>query len=287
MKRSAYTYELDPTTVKIVGLDTPADLTDPLYEPERAEREIPPDEVEAAYHHGVPGVVEVLKRDPDLFVVTGRQRTKALRKANEQRIKDGLEPHLLRVILVDSKEKPLDLMGRVVLENALQTPLTPLQKAGWVKRLKEAGKSAKEIASLFGVTEQSIRDWDVLANANPKVQAAVSKGKISAYNAVQIERKAKGDPDKVKERLAKALEAKEPSSVGGKPAVPKTKNVSKSLAKEMANEDPEQLQDGAEILDEQFLRGLQFAFVLISSAECGREVKGFKAAAARAQRRLS
>ena len=115
----------------------------------------------------------------------------------------------------------------------------------------------------------------------------MSKGKISAYNAVQIERKAKGDPDKVKERLAKALEAKEPSSVGGKPAVPKTKNVSKSLAKEMANEDPEQLQDGAEILDEQFLRGLQFAFGLISRAECGREVNGFKAAAARAQRRLS
>ena len=81
------------------------------------------------------------------------------------------------MILVDSKEKPLDLMGRVVLENALQTPLTPLQKAGWVKRLKEAGKSAKEIASLFGVTEQSIRDWDVLANANPNTRT----GKVRYY----------------------------------------------------------------------------------------------------------
>lgn len=274
-------YQINPMDLIIIGLDTETpDKDHPLWQ-KRATRTIPKEEIETAKVNGIADVILVTKdSDYGLVVVAGRQRVKALRKANAEGSK-----HTISYKLV--KGTKAELMSLMIQENALRTDLTPLEKATDAQRLIQELESngssmtdAVKTASLaFGVSGQSIKDWLALTSMDKSVKKAVEKGQISAYNAVKtfrkvpVEKQAEKVEEIVKEQAARPVNPKT-----GKPKQKARKPKGhRDWVKFMAN-------DEGSSLSEPHLLLLQFAIGDCTQAEVSRKVRGFKESLARAKR---
>lgn len=267
-KKRVTAYEVCPTTVKIVGLDTEDGPEHPLWQ-DRATLGLDEAKVMTAFTHGIDEVVTVTK---DNLVVGGRQRTKALRAANELRVKAGLEPHMLK-IMIKKSDDPKALVGAMVRENALRVDLTPHQKAEQAQKMVETqGFSLEEVASEFGVGVQCVKNWLSVIKMAPEVKAAVKAGKISSDKALKEFRKVR--PEKQAEKLTKVLEQQ-------KVEPRKKRNTNKQFAAWMSKDN-----EGS-TLNKQCSLLLQWVHGEATTAECEREITGFKASLARAKRALA
>jgi len=143
---------------------------------------------------------------PLLCVVAGRQRTKALRMVNNERVAEGKPA--LEILLIQRKYS--DALGAredKAIEN-VRVESTPSQRAWLANDLHSAGMSLADVAPRVGVTsEQAVKNLLALLECSASVLAACDAGHITQTVAMGLSKES--DHAKQDERLTKLLAAAE------------------------------------------------------------------------------
>lgn len=173
-----------PENLIIIGIDA-GDESHALWD----RRILLPIDAELKATIALKGVIEpvVCRADGDKFVVVdGRQRVRALREVNKERIAQGGAP--MQVAFVVREGTDNDLAGVAAAAN-IRVEETQLDKAYRVQHMSDVLKmSTKEIAAHFGVSTQAIGQWTKLLRLEPNVQEALQNGKITSTAAQAISR---------------------------------------------------------------------------------------------------
>jgi ParB-like chromosome segregation protein Spo0J len=159
------------------------DKSDPLYDP---RVKAPPDEnlVRNILHQGVINPVTIVKRGDQAVVVAGRGRVKAAREANRRSRKAG-GPEI-KVPCTLRRADGKGLMGLMISENEIRRDDGPTEKAKKAQGLLDAGYTEEELATVFGVTPQTIRNWLSVLEVSPKVRKAIERGEVAASIAPRV-----------------------------------------------------------------------------------------------------
>jgi len=171
-------YSFDP---EILCIQT--DEEHPLYDP---RIRLPLDDalVRNIMFYGVIEPVVITKETGNPVVVAGRRRVLHAREANKRLHEQGKDP--IRVKCEIRRGDRKDLFGVSLAENEGRIDETPMGRARKLQRFLNFGGTEEEAAITFGVTEQSIRNWLLLAELSAPVKKAVDEGKIAASAAVQF-----------------------------------------------------------------------------------------------------
>jgi ParB family chromosome partitioning protein len=160
------------------------------------------------------GVIEpiIVARDGDkTVVVNGRQRVKAAIVANKRLETEGKEK--LRVLCVFRKGTEGDFFGVAVSANECRRDDSPMAKARKVKTLIDFGKTEDEIAFMYGVGVQAVKNWHKLNDCSDLVKDAVDSGKITASAAAKLAGKSREDQDTIITDLLAAAAAPAPGTL--------------------------------------------------------------------------
>jgi len=128
--------------------------------------------------------VTVTKEGDKVLVVNGRRRVMACREANKRLKEQGKEQIAIPTIV--RRGEAADLFGVLVTTNEQRLDDTPLARAQKANRLLNMGRSEEQVAAVFGVSAQSVRQWIKLLDLSVPVKKAVEAGQISASAAVQL-----------------------------------------------------------------------------------------------------
>ena len=159
------------------------DVKSVLYDP-RASLPVDENLVKNIMVHGVISPVVVCKMDGKPTVVDGRQRAKAAVEASRRLTAEGKEPVLVPCVLRKDTEE--DLFGVSVSANEQRQDDDPLTKAQKAAKLQHMGKSAAEVALIFGVTPQAVYQWGKLLSCAAPVRKAVERRQIAASAVIQL-----------------------------------------------------------------------------------------------------
>lgn len=179
------------------------DTKHPLYD-KRVNKPIDEAMVKNIMVHGVLEPIIVWK-DPEtdeVIVADGRQRTKNAIEANKRLVAQGSEP--LRIPGVVRRGSAASIAGVMVSANEIRQDDTPMNRAAKASRLLELGKDESEIAVIFGVTEQTVKNMIGLLDASAPVRKAVENEEITVTDAYEL---ARLDPEEQKTKLAAVLAA--------------------------------------------------------------------------------
>lgn len=171
-------FAMDPEDLILIE-----DKAHPLYDP-RVNLPINEGMVRSIMQNNVIKAIIVRKDGKNIEVVDGRQRTKAACEANRRLKKEGRDP--LRVPVMVRRGDDGDLFGVTIATNEHRTSDDVVTKANKALRfVQQLGRSEKEAAIHFGVSEQSIRMWFKLLDTAPQVQKAVADGSLGFVDAVK------------------------------------------------------------------------------------------------------
>ncbi|ANN78931.1 ParB/RepB/Spo0J family partition protein [Bordetella flabilis] len=185
------------------------DESNPLYD---SRVHLPLDEnmVRNIDYQGVLVPIEVTKNPEtgEIEVVTGRQRVKNCREANRRRRERGeamrLIPGFVRKLSL--RERALVLSAATASENAIRQQETPISRAEKMARQLSLGRSEEDIAILFGVKPQTVRESLQLLECCAAVQNAVDAGKIRLAHAKAL---ARMSPEVQRAKVAELIAAGE------------------------------------------------------------------------------
>jgi ParB family chromosome partitioning protein len=218
-------FGVDPDDLIIVGGDTP-DKKSPLYD-ERVNLPVNESLVKNIMVYGVLEPVLVRKNSHEDFeVVDGRQRVRAAREANNRLREAGRDAEVIRVPILVKKAEGGVLAGMMVSANEIRQDDTPLAKARKAGHLIGLGRTEDEVATIFGVTTQTIGNWLRLLNLAPELLTQVEQGNVSASEASKVAKA----PEAVQRKIAAKVEAEpakrgRPSGEGGVSLVPSKKRI--------------------------------------------------------------
>jgi ParB-like chromosome segregation protein Spo0J len=148
--------------------------------------------------NGVPGVLTINMDGDDPCVIDGHCRTRAAIRAI---VKHGAEIKSVPCKMMDKYASEVDRISHLITSNSGRQ-LTPIEKAGVVKRLRAFNLENKEIASKLGMTVSYVIQLAELAGAPEYVADMVKAGDISASTAMK---EVKKNPKDAKERLQTAI----------------------------------------------------------------------------------
>lgn len=137
-----------------------------------------------------------------VLVAAGRQRTKAAIEANRRLAAEGRPT--IRVPVMPRSDTLAGAMEVSASENAIRRDETPLQRAGKMRRMLEAGHDLAGVAEAFGCTPATVENTVLLLDAHPKVQAALADNAITASHASKLLRL---KPEQQAEAVAKITSA--------------------------------------------------------------------------------
>lgn len=180
-------WKLDPEHLTIVGIDTDDGLEHPLVNHrvlKLKETGPDPDMVDSLLTLGQLQPIMVRKNGSFTEVVLGRNRVLAAREANARLLKADQEPMVLRCVLRKDNEDA-KLTGAIAAENGVRHEDDMLTKAREAQRLIERGKMSKlQIAKSLGMKTVEVLDNHLkLLELNPKMQAAIERGVLTATAA--------------------------------------------------------------------------------------------------------
>lgn len=229
---------VDPNNVVIVGLDTEDGPEHPLYD-ERIKLTLDADRVANVKEFGIKTPITVTKRgagDKPL-VVFGRQRTRWLREANAQLLKEGKEPHELPVLL--SKGDDEANAGDMITENEVREDddiLTKAEKARRFMAIKKTDGTTPSIeacAKRFGVTDRAVRQWLAVLELSPKVKKAVKDGRLTATAASKLQGKSVEEQENDLDELISEADAKGKKKVSTSEVRKKSKGIGKGPSRKL------------------------------------------------------
>ena len=171
---------IDPKKLKLV-----TDPKHPLYD-ERVELPIDDKMVRNIMHQGVIEPV-LARKNPEtgeLEVVAGRQRVKNAIEANRRLKERGGETIAVPVLVKRaSEDAAIDIM---VSENEIRSADAPLTRAAKMRRMIERGRSEADVAVVFGVTVQTVKNTVSILEASAPVRRALDAGRIGISDAYRL-----------------------------------------------------------------------------------------------------
>lgn len=255
-------FNMDPNELTIIGLDTKDGPEHVLWD-ERIKLPLDEAMVLNIMAHGVrePVIVSVTREGDKKIaaVVDGRRRVMHAREANRRLAKEG--DKIVRVPVIgerDMSERDMSFLSASLNEIRLDDP--GMVKVAKASRMKARGYTISEIAVSFGVDPQTVSMWLGVNGLSDATKRAITKGDITMTAASKLAGLA---PDKQKEALeelmAEAANGQKPTAVAAK-----AKAKSKKRGVEV-NQPPTRralrrvVDNGAEVLSEDFLAGVRFA----------------------------
>ena len=153
-----------------------------LYD-ERAALPINEGLVKSILKSGVRTPLQVRKNGPNIEIIDGRQRYKAACEANRRLRGEDWEgepigPIKVQVIVQHGSDK--DIFSSFIIGNGFRTEEDPVALARKANVMASLGATLEEIATDFGITERTLKDWLKLTDLSPEVQEAIQTGEISA-----------------------------------------------------------------------------------------------------------
>jgi len=184
---------VEPESLTIVH-----DESDPLYD-ERGAWPINEAMVKNIMVHGVLVPIIVRKNGESLEVEDGRQRVINACEANRRLKKEGSHPIRVRVDVRADDDKRA--MGVMVSANEQRRGDAIITKAYKMQRMLAHGMTEDEVATEFGCTTASVKNYLLLLECAKPVQDAVQKGKLSADIAKKMAKLPKKDQIEALEKL--------------------------------------------------------------------------------------
>ncbi len=215
LKEVRSVFRVNPSELVIVS-----DTSHKLYD-ERQDYKRDAGKVAWSYENGAKGKTILAvreKKSGPLLVIDGRQTTLDVREANVQRVKAGLEPHLVdvSVITVESMDEAADLMdihnsfrtddSLMVLARKTLRRHTRLaaQTDGEGKPLFSEADILKSSMQVFRCSKDTIRNRLLAMTAIQEAQDACEAGSIGFGDLVEIAKTVKdAQPARLAEFLAK------------------------------------------------------------------------------------
>ena len=156
----------------------------PLYD-ERNDLPVDESMIASIIYRGQLQAILVRKNGPDLEVVAGRQRLKAILEINRRALERGDKVRMkIKAELVRGSDG--ELYSMMISENEIRRNDDPMVKAQKAKRHLIYGRSVKEIAVDFGVKVRAVEEWLSLTDVVPEVQKAIHAGDIAAGVGVAL-----------------------------------------------------------------------------------------------------
>jgi ParB/RepB/Spo0J family partition protein len=217
------TKSADPNNLWVHGVDTEHDIADNFVDDDKTRHtKLDAALVKNIKANGViqPVLVRIIEGVP--VVVDGRRRVLHARKANEERLAEGLEALPVRIAL-ELGGDDVDAKVRAVSANTFRMDHGPVAQGRKAAQLINAGKSVDDVAVALGMSKSSVQNRLKLLELAPAVQRAIEANKIGPMAGLELLGMEK---DEQLEALAELIEETE----GGK----KKKGAAKS-AKAKAN----------------------------------------------------
>jgi ParB family chromosome partitioning protein len=207
---------VNPNDLTIIGLDTDDRHEHPLFD-ERVFLSVDENLVKNIIVYGIQQPVLVRKEAGKTFVVDGRQRVRAARKAAG--VADAAGEYSIKVPTRDVKADDNRVQGIMISTNELRRDDDVLAKAVKAQRLYDMVGDLDEVAIAFGRSKTTIKNWLLLVEADTRVHAAVKSGKVSVTAAVEVARLKRDEQKDVLESLITAAGGSRVSESQAKAAV--------------------------------------------------------------------
>jgi ParB/RepB/Spo0J family partition protein len=174
---------MNPDELVIVGLDTDDGPEHPLFDP-KIRKPLVEARVLNVMRYGVKETIVVRKNGDKVEVVDGRTRVRWARQANARFQKSGEEQIRVpaRVVKCDDEEAH-DLM---ICLNEVREDENPIERAKKLQRLKERGRTEKELGVIFGIGPKTVEKQLALLDLNSDVQAKVAAGELGIGEGVRL-----------------------------------------------------------------------------------------------------
>lgn len=181
-KRGNY-FHMEPEDVCVIGHDTDDGPEHPLYD-ERVKHPLDEGMIVNIMYQGVLEPILIRKDGEVPEVVAGRRRTLHAREANRRLREQGKAT--VKIPAIARKGSDKDMAGIMISENEIRRDDGPLAKARKAAWLEDQGNDAEEIAVIFGVTPQAVKNWLALRECDDVVLQAVEDGLLSATAAAKL-----------------------------------------------------------------------------------------------------
>lgn len=201
---------VNPYDLTIIGLDTEDGADHPLYD-ERVYLPVDENLVKNIQVYAIQQPVLVRKDGDTLLVVDGRQRVRAARLAWDQATSAGEHPIKVPTRTVTATDARAT--GIMISSNELRQEDDVLGKALKAQRLYAQYGDIGEVAIAFGRSTQTIRNWLLLVEADPKVHECIRSQKLSVTTAIEIARLKR---EEQREKLESFLRAAENGKISDK-----------------------------------------------------------------------
>lgn len=220
----------DPDTLLIIGLDTNDGPEHPLFDP---SVRLPLDEsfVKSIKESGVLEPVLVWKDGeengkPRVFILAGRDRTRAAREVKKQGIP-------IKIAGIVRRGTQAEVFREFIEENTQRRARdNPLVLARKIERARHLGYDDASISHLFRLSLPSINTYADLLNAHEKVRTAIEEKTISIGAATEILRLPYKEQTKALTTLLETTApGKKPKVHAAKKAVAKTNGSEEPVAK--------------------------------------------------------
>jgi len=119
-----------------------------------------------------------------LEVIDGRRRTIACREGAIRARAAGEVEQLLKVEFERSDEATQ--VGVMISLNEIRQDDTPMNRVRKACYVIASGRSVSEVATMFGVTPQAVKQWQTIIELAPAVQRAIDAGQLTAHAAKQL-----------------------------------------------------------------------------------------------------
>jgi ParB family chromosome partitioning protein len=173
----------NPGDLIIVGLDTDDGKENALFD-ERIFLEENEALVRNIMVYGIQQPVLCREEAGQLHVVDGRQRVRAARIA--ARRQDSAGEFAVKVPIITARGDDSRVHGIMISANEIREPDEILGKALKAARMLDLVGGMAEVSIAFGRSEQTIRNWLSLAEADSTIHDAVREGEISASAAIEL-----------------------------------------------------------------------------------------------------
>lgn len=176
-------YWADPDELVIIGLDTLDGPEHPLFDP-RINRPLEEARIRNFLFYGVMTPVEARRNaEGKLEIVDGRGRVRYARAAKALQVQRGEETLKVPVTIVKGEDSHLFGRSRGRNIHDVDGPMTTAKN---VQRLIGMGQTIAQVADTFGVTEQTIRNYQTMLDLDPAVIEAMVTEEITSTAAIQL-----------------------------------------------------------------------------------------------------
>lgn len=176
-------FAMNPNDLVVIGYDTTDGEEHPLYD-ERVKLPLDENLVRNIQALGVIENITVRKNGGTPEVVAGRRRVLHAREASRRNVEKGLPEILVPTTVLRADDR--HAFAIAISENEQRRGDDPVTRAKKAARLMRMGMGEDDLAVVFGLTRQGVKNLLSILDLDPKVQRAVESEKLTYTAAIQL-----------------------------------------------------------------------------------------------------